>query len=77
MHQIHIGISLYGASPEWAESGVERQPCVGERGDMCVGDPGTLSPDETERFREDRLRLVWRRVACLVILRNREFLFLL
>lgn len=44
---------------------------------MCVGDPGTLSPDDTERFKEDKLRLVCRRDACLVIFRNREFLFLL
>lgn len=42
-----------------------------------MGEPGTLSPEDTERFREDRLRLVCSRDACLVILRNREFLFLL
>lgn len=44
---------------------------------MCVGDPGPLSPEDRERFREDRLRLVWRRDACLVIFLNRDVLFLL
>lgn len=43
---------------------------------MCVGDPGPLSPEDRERLREDRLRLVWSRDACLVIFLNREFLFL-
>ncbi|TNN74721.1 hypothetical protein EYF80_015039 [Liparis tanakae] len=55
-------------SPEWAESGVDL---------LCVGEPGPLSPEESERFREDRLRLVWSRDACLVIFRNRDVLFLL
>lgn len=44
---------------------------------LCVGDPGPLSPEESERFREDRLRLVWRRDACLVIFLKRDVLFLL
>lgn len=53
-------------------------PCVGLRGDrLCVGEPEPLSPEERERFREDRLRLVWRRDACLVIFLNRDVLFLL
>lgn len=53
-------------------------PCVGLRGDrLCVGEPGPLSPDDSERLREDRLRLVWRRDACLVIFLKREVLFLL
>lgn len=42
-----------------------------------MGEPGPLSPDDRERLREDRLRLVWSRDACLVIFRNRELLFLL
>ncbi|KAG7271983.1 hypothetical protein CRUP_001543 [Coryphaenoides rupestris] len=53
-------------SPEWAESGVVRWPWVGLRGDrLCVGDPGPLSPDDSERVRDDRLRLVCSRDACL------------
>lgn len=44
---------------------------------MGVGDPGPLSPDDSERLREERLRLVCSRDACLVILRNREVRFLL
>ena len=53
---------------------------MGERGErlwLCVGEPGPLSPDDRERLREERLRLVWSRDACLVIFRNRELLFLL
>lgn len=42
-----------------------------------MGEPGPLSPDDKERLREERLRLVWSRDACLVIFRNRELLFLL
>lgn len=42
-----------------------------------MGDPGPLSPDESERFRDDRLRLVWSRDACLVIFLKRDVLFLL
>lgn len=41
-----------------------------------MGEPGTLSPDESERFREDRLRLVCRSEACLVIRRNSDVRFL-
>lgn len=66
--------------PECTASGVTRYPCVGDRGDRlwpCVGEPGPLSPDDNERLREERLRLVWSRDACLVIFRNRELLFLL
>lgn len=44
---------------------------------MWVGEPGPLSPEDSERFREDRLRLVWRRDACLVIFLNRDVFFLL
>lgn len=44
---------------------------------MCVGEPGPLSPEDRERFREDRLRLVCSRDACLVIFLNRDVLFLL
>lgn len=63
---------------EWAESGVERQPCVGLRGDRaCVGEPAPLSPDDSERLSEDRLRLVWSSDACLVIFLKRDVLFLL
>lgn len=42
-----------------------------------VGEPGRLSPDERERFREERLRLVWSRFDCLVIFLNSELRFLL
>lgn len=67
-----------GASPEWAESGVDLQPCVGLRGDrLWVGEPGPLSPEERERLREDRLRLVWSSDACLVIFLKSDVLFLL
>lgn len=44
---------------------------------MCVGDPGPLSPEERERLREERLRLVCSRDACLVIFLNRDVFFLL
>lgn len=44
---------------------------------MWVGEPGPLSPEERERLREDRERLVWRRDACLVIFLKRDVLFLL
>lgn len=44
---------------------------------MWVGEPGRLSPDDRERFREDRLRLVWSRFDCLVIFLNNELRFLL
>lgn len=51
---------------------------MGLRGDrLCVGEPGPLSPDDSERFREDRLRLVCSSDACLVIFLNRDVLFLL
>ena len=39
-----------------------------------MGEAGRLSLEESERVREDRLRLVWSRLDCLVILRNRELL---
>lgn len=51
---------------------------MGDRGERlwpCVGEPGPLSPDDKERFRDERLRLVCSREACLVIFRNRELLF--
>lgn len=51
---------------------------MGLRGDrLCVGEPGPLSPEDSERFREERLRLVWRRDACFVIFLNRDVRFLL
>lgn len=51
---------------------------MGERAErLWVGEPGRLSPDDRERFREDRLRLVWSRLDCLVIFLNRELCFLL
>lgn len=57
---------------------MERWPCVGERADkLCVGDPGRLSLEDRERFREDRLRLVCSRLDCLVIFLNSELRFLL
>ncbi len=32
---------------------------MGERGErLCVGDPGRLSPEDSERFSEEKLRLV-------------------
>lgn len=50
---------------------------MGERADrLWVGEPGRLSPEDKERFREDRLRLVWSRFDCLVIFRNKELRFL-
>lgn len=42
-----------------------------------MGEPGRLSPEDSERFRDDRLRLVCSRLDCLVIFRNRELRFLL
>lgn len=42
-----------------------------------VGEPGRLSPDDRERLREERLRLVWRRLDCLVIFLKRELRFFL
>lgn len=57
---------------------MERYVCVGERADrLWVGDPGRLSPEDRERFKDDRLRLVWSRLDCLVIFLNRELRFLL
>lgn len=36
-----------------------RKAAVGERGErLCVGDPGRLSPEDSERFSEEKLRLV-------------------
>lgn len=40
-----------------------------------MGEHGPLSPDDKERLREERLRLVWSKEACFVIFRNRELLF--
>lgn len=42
-----------------------------------MGEPGRLSPDDSERFRDERLRLVWSRFDCLVILRSKQLRFLL
>lgn len=51
---------------------------MGERAErLWVGDPGRLSPEDRERFKEERLRLVWSRLDCLVIFLNRELRFLL
>lgn len=51
---------------------------MGERAPKpWVGEPGKLSLEERERFRDDKLRLVWSRFDCLVILRKRELRFLL
>lgn len=51
---------------------------MGDRADrLCVGEPGRLSLEDSERFKDDRLRLVCRRFDCLVIWRNRELRFLL
>lgn len=45
--------------PDWLKSGVGRKAAVGERGErLCVGDPGRLSPEDRERFSEEKLRLV-------------------
>lgn len=46
-------------APDWLKSGVGRKAAVGERGErLCVGDPGRLSPEDSERFSEEKLRLV-------------------
>lgn len=51
---------------------------MGERaGSPCVGEPGRLSLDDKDRFREDRDRLVCSRFDCFVIFRKRELRFLL
>lgn len=51
---------------------------VGLRGDrLCVGEPGPLSPDDSERLSDDRLRLVCSSEACLVIFLKSDVLFLL
>lgn len=51
---------------------------MGERAErLWVGEPGRLSPDESERFKEERLRLVWSRLDCLVIFLNKELRFFL
>ena len=42
-----------------------------------MGEPGRLSPEDRERFREDRDRLVCSRLDCLVIFLNRELRFFL
>jgi hypothetical protein len=51
---------------------------VGERaGSPCVGEPGRLSLDDKDRFKEDSDRLVCSRFDCFVIFRKRELRFLL
>lgn len=51
---------------------------MGERAEkLWVGDPGRLSPDERERFKDERLRLVWSRLDCFVIFLKSELRFLL
>lgn len=42
-----------------------------------MGEAGRLSPDDRERLRDERLRLVWSRLDCLVIFLNKELRFLL
>lgn len=42
---------------------------------LWMGEAGPPSPDK-DRFRVDRLRLVWSSEACWVILRNRDGFFL-
>lgn len=57
---------------------MERRLWVGERAPKpWVGEPGRLSLEDSERFSDDKLRLVCRRFDCLVILRNKELRFLL
>lgn len=57
---------------------MERRLWVGERAPKpWVGEPGRLSLDDSERFSDDKLRLVCSRFDCLVILRKRELRFLL
>lgn len=64
--------------PRYAESGVERRLWVGERAPKpWVGEPGKLSLEDKERFKDDKLRLVCSKFDCLVILRNKELRFLL
>lgn len=46
-------------------------------GDRCVGEAGPLSPDDSERFRDVKLRLVWSRDECLVMRRNSDDFLLL
>lgn len=51
---------------------------MGERaGRPCVGEPGKLSLDDSERFNDDSERLVCSKFDCFVILRKRELRFLL
>lgn len=51
---------------------------MGERaGSPCVGEPGRLSLDDKDRFKEDSDRLVCSRFDCFVIFRKRELRFLL
>lgn len=51
---------------------------MGERaGSPWVGEPGRLSLEDSERFRDDSERLVCSRFDCFVILRKRELRFLL
>lgn len=51
---------------------------MGERaGSPCVGEPGRLSLDDSERLSDDSERLVCSRFDCFVILRKRELRFLL
>lgn len=51
---------------------------MGERaGSPWVGEPGRLSLEDSERFSDDRERLVCSKFDCFVILRKRELRFLL
>lgn len=56
------------------KSGVGRKAAVGEWGDrLWVGEPGRLSPDDKEWFRDEKLRLVCRRgEGCIAKRLNRE-----
>lgn len=60
--------------PDNGKSGAGRKEAVGERGDrLWVGEPGRLSPDEREWFRDEKLRLVCRRgEGCIAKRLNRE-----
>lgn len=51
---------------------------MGDRaGSPCVGEPGRLSLDDSERFSDDSERLVCSRFDCFVIFRKSELRFLL
>lgn len=70
-------VGTEGASdppPDWVKSGAGRKAAVGEWGErLWVGEPGRLSPEDSEWFREEKLRLVCRRGdGCMAKRRKRE-----